>query len=179
LRSHPDEVTRGLETITTSVLRYVHAAKDTGISGIFYAIQHARYELLSPAEYQLFGRPYDEEILSAVSDMWFNMVHIHGETDIMFDLVADYPVQCVNWHDRDTEPSLSEGLAMFSGAVSGGVSRWTLLKESPEQTLAEADDALRETGGERLLLGVGCVIMTNTPTRNIRALRAFAEGSAG
>jgi hypothetical protein len=25
---------------------------------------------------------------------------------------------------------------------------------------------------------VGCVIMTNTPTRNIRALRAFAAGGS-
>jgi uroporphyrinogen decarboxylase len=179
LRSHPDEVTRGLETITTSVLRYVGAARDTGMSGIFYAIQHARYELLSPVEYQVFGRSFDEEILSAVSDMWFNMVHIHGETDIMFDLVADYPVHCVNWHDRDTGLSLGEGLGMFSGAVSGGVSRWSLLKESPEQALAEAEEALRETGSQRLLLGVGCVIMTNTPTRNISALRAFVEGGDG
>ncbi len=179
LRSHPDQVTRGLETITTSVRRYVRAAKQTGISGVFYAIQHARYELLSPVEYQVFGRPFDEEILSSVSNLWFNMVHIHGEADIMFDLVADYPVQCVNWHDRDTGLSLAEGLDMFSGAVSGGVSRWSLLKENPERALAEAEAAVKQTNGRRLMLGVGCVIMTNTPTRNIRALRAFAEGSGG
>jgi uroporphyrinogen decarboxylase len=59
------------------------------------------------------------------------------------------------------------------------VSRWSLLKESPERALAEAEEALQETDGRRLLLGVGCVIMTNTPTRNIRALRAFVEGGAG
>ncbi|UCG25457.1 MAG: uroporphyrinogen decarboxylase, partial [Chloroflexota bacterium] len=99
----------------------------------------------------------------------------HGEEDIMFDLVADYPVQCVNWHDRDTGLSLAEGLEQFSGAVSGGVSRWSLLRESPEQAMAEAKEALGNTGGQRLLLGVGCVIMTNTPTRNIRALRAFVD----
>jgi uroporphyrinogen decarboxylase len=175
LRSHPDDVMHGLETISASIIRFIEAARSTGISGIFYAIQHARYALLSPVEYQVFGRPFDEEILSTVSDLWFNMVHIHGEEDIMFDLVADYPVQCVNWHDRDTGFPLSQGLEQLSGAVSGGVSRWSLLKESPEQALGEAKQALADTGGQRLLLGVGCVIMTNTPTRNIRALRAFVE----
>lgn len=177
MRSHPDDVMRGLKTISASTLRYLDAARKTGISGIFYAIQHARYEMLSPAEYQLFGRPFDEEILSAASDLWFNMVHVHGESNIMFDLVADYAVQCVNWHDRDTGLSLAQGLEQVSGAVSGGVSRWSLLKESPERAMDEAETALRETGGQRLLLGVGCVIMTNTPTRNIRALREFAESA--
>ncbi|HSG15578.1 MAG TPA: uroporphyrinogen decarboxylase family protein [Anaerolineae bacterium] len=175
LRSHPDDVMHGLETICDSVVRYVEAAKSTGISGIFYAIQHARYALMSPVEYQMFGRPFDERILSAASDLWFNMIHIHGEEDIMFDLVSAFPVQCINWHDRDTGFSLAEGLEQFSGAVSGGVSRWSLLQESPEQALAEAKEALNKTGRQRLMLGVGCVIMTNTPTRNIRALRALVD----
>ncbi len=175
MRSHPDEFRRGLEIITQSTIAYIERAKQAGISGIFYAIQHARFELMNPAEYQSFGRPFDEEILAAASDLWLNMVHIHGEKDIMFDLVADYPVQLVNWHDRDTGFSLSEGLNQVSGAVSGGVSRWSMLQDSPEQALAEAEAAMEQTGNRRLMLGVGCVIMTNTPTRNIRALRAFAE----
>jgi len=175
LRSNPDEVMRGLETISASIQSYLEVAKSTGISGIFYAIQHARYELLSTVEYQAFGRPFDEEILTMASDLWFNMVHIHGESDIMFDLVADYPVQCVNWHDRDANFPLADGLEQVVGAVSGGVSRWSLLKESPEEALLEADEAIQQSDGQRLLLGVGCVIMTNTPTRNLRALRHFVD----
>lgn len=175
MRSHPDAFRRGLETITESTIAYIQAAKETGISGIFFAIQHARYNIMGPAEYQTYGRTFDEEILSAASDLWLNMVHIHGESDVIFDLVADYPVQIVNWHDRDTGFSLADGLQQISGVVSGGVSRWSLLEESPETALAEAKSAVEMTKGQRLLLGVGCVIMTNTPTRNIRALREFVE----
>jgi uroporphyrinogen decarboxylase len=175
MRSHPESFRKGLETITKSTIGYIESAKKTGISGIFYAIQHARYEIMSPAEYQTFGRPFDEEILSAASDLWLNMVHVHGDEGIMFDLVADYPVQLINWHDRDTGFSLSEGLDQASGAVCGGVSRWSLLQESPEEPLSEAREALAQTGGRRLMLGVGCVIMTNTPTRNIRAFRQLVD----
>ena len=98
-------------------------------------------------------------------------------TRVVLDMasVADYPVQCVNWHDRDTGLTIAGGLEQVSGAVSGGVSRWSLLKEDPQQALAEARQALQDCGGKRLMLGVGCVIMTNTPTRNIRALRSFVE----
>jgi uroporphyrinogen decarboxylase len=42
--------------------------------------------------------------------MWFNLVHLHG-THVMFDLVADYPAQVINWHDQETPPSLAEALS--------------------------------------------------------------------
>jgi uroporphyrinogen decarboxylase len=175
MRRHPDAFHRGLVTITESTLRFVEAAKATGVSGIYYAIQHARYPVMSPAEYHAFGRPYDERILAAVSDLWLNMSHIHS-TDIIFDAVADYPVQAVNWHDRETNLTLAQGLTQIKGAASGGVSHWSIHQESPEQTLAEAQDALEQTGRRRLILGTGCVIMVTTPLRNIRALRAVVEG---
>jgi uroporphyrinogen decarboxylase len=174
LRTEPDVFRRGLETITRTTLAYLEAARQTGIGGIFYAVQHARTTQLSSAEYQLFGRPFDEEILAAASDLPYNMVHIHGR-QIMFDLVADYAVPLLNWHDRDGDVGLGEGLQQVTGAVCGGVSRWTLYRESPDDSLAEAQEALELTGGRRLVLGVGCVAMTNTPLRNLRALRAFVE----
>jgi uroporphyrinogen decarboxylase len=95
----------------------------------------------------------------------------------MFDLVADYPVPLVNWHDRESGVSLREGLAQISGAASGGINQWTIHQESPEQTLSEARDALQQTNGRRLVLGTGCVVMATTPLRNLRALREFAGSS--
>lgn len=175
MRSHPESLLRGLETITRSVINYIEVAKETGISGIFYAVQHARFGLMSPSEYAVFGRPFDDMILASTTDLWLNMLHIHGESDIMFDLLESYPVQIVNWHDRDTGISLSNGLEQISGAACGGVSRWSLYEESPAKTIVEARDAMLQTGRRRLLLGVGCVAMTNTPLRNIRALREFVD----
>ena len=170
LRSQPELFRKGQEAITESTLRFIEAAKKIGIDGIFYAIQHARYPLLSRAEYEEWGRPFDLKILNAAQDLWLNMVHLHS-TDVMFDLIADYPVQLLNWHDRETGISLADGLQQFKGAASGGVDHWTLHQESPENTLAEVKDAIAQTNGCRLLLGTGCVAMTTTPLRNIRALR--------
>jgi uroporphyrinogen decarboxylase len=174
MRSHPDAFRQGLETIARSTVAYVEAARETGIAGVFYAVQHARFAAMSPAEYQRFGRPFDEAILSAAADLWLNMVHIHGD-DVMFDLVADYDVALVNWHDRECGVSLGGGLRQIRGAASGGVSRDTLLGDTPEPALEEARDAVLESEGRRLVLGTGCVIMTNTPTRNIRLLRELAD----
>ncbi|MCB9420562.1 MAG: uroporphyrinogen decarboxylase [Ardenticatenaceae bacterium] len=174
LRSHPDAFRRGLETITESTIRFIEAAKETGISGIYYAIQHARYPQMSPAEYEMWARPYDLQILEAAGDLWLNILHIHS-SDIMFDELADYPTAIVNWHDRETGLSLRRGLQKIKGAASGGVDHWTLHQESPEQTLEEIEDAIAQTNGRRLLLGTGCVAMVTTPLRNIRALRESVE----
>jgi uroporphyrinogen decarboxylase len=176
LRSDPELLHQGLETIKTTTLRYIEAAKETGISGIYYAVQYARYPLLNPMEFDEFGRGYDCPILASVQDLWLNMTHIHSD-NIMFEHVADYPVQIVNWHDRQTPISLAKGLAQIKGAASGGIDQWSIHQEAPEAALAEAADAIVQTNGRRLLLSTGCVIMTTTPLRNIRAVREFVEKS--
>ncbi len=174
LRSHPDAVQQGLEAITESTIRFIEAAKATGISGIYYAVQHARYPLMSWDEFTGWGRPFDLRILETIQDTWLNVLHIHS-SEIMFDAVANYPVQIVNWHDRETGISLRSGLEKIQGAASGGVDHWTLHQESPEQMLEEVEDAIAQTNGRRLLLGTGCVAMITTPLRNIRALRESVE----
>ncbi len=174
LRRYPEVLRRALDVLSESTLRFVDAARGAGISGIFYAVQHARYPLLSREEFIRYGRGYDLPILEAAADLWLNMTHIHGQ-DTMFDLVADYPVGLVNWHDRESPTSLSAGLQQIRGAASGGIDHWRLHEDSPAAALAEAADALGQTGGRRLVLGTGCVIMATTPLRNIIALREFAE----
>ncbi len=170
LRAHPDLFQQGLEVITESTIRFIEAAKTAGISGIYYAVQHARYPLMSWDEFTGWGRPYDLHILETVQDLWLNILHVHSD-EIMFDAVANYPVQIVNWHDRETGLSLRRGLEKIQGAASGGVDHWTLHQESPDKMLEEVKDALAQTNGRRLLLGTGCVSMVTTPLRNIRALR--------
>lgn len=175
LRQHPDALKAGLETIAESTIRFVEAARGTGIAGIFLALQHATYDLLSEAEYREFGRPYDLRVLEATEGLWFNLLHLHGD-HIMFDLVADYPVQAINWHDRETAPSLGEALPRFPGALVGGLHRIdTMLRGTPEQVRAEVQTAIEETAGQRLIIGTGCVMFINTPLGNILAAREAAD----
>ena len=171
LRQHPDAVKAGLETITETSIRFVQAARKTGIAGIFLALQHATYDLLSEAEYRAFGRPYDLRILEAAGGLWFNLLHLHG-TNVMFDLVADYPVQAINWHDQETPPSLREALSRFPGALVGGLRQWeTMLRGDPDRVRAEVRAAIQETNGRRLVIGTGCVTPITAPAGNIRAAR--------
>ena len=175
MRQDPVAVRAGLETITATTVRFIESARERGIDGIFLAVQHASYEIMCEREYEEFGMPFDRRLLDAASGLWLNVLHIHGNR-VMFDLLSDYPVQIVNWHDRETPPSLHEGQSRVKGAVLGGLRQWdTMLRGTPDEVRREAEEALEQTGGRRFILGTGCVTPITAPWANLRAARAVVE----
>lgn len=177
MRRYPEALKAGLDTVTETTSRFIRAALKTGIDGIFFAVQHASYAYMSEEAYAEFGRPYDLRLFEALegSDAWFNLLHLHGD-DVMFDLLAGYPVQVWNWHDQETPPTLAEGKRRVSGAVLGGLRQWeTLLRGDPDQVRSEMQAALDETGGRGFILGTGCVTPVNAPWSNLRAVRDGVE----
>jgi uroporphyrinogen decarboxylase len=175
LRQHPNAVLGGLKIITETTRRFIQAAIKTGIAGVFFAVQHAQYGMLSEGEYQKFGRIFDLQVLEPVDELWLNMLHLHGE-NVMFDLFVDYPVQIINWHDRETYPNLETAKALFSGVVCGGLRRQeTIVLGTPQDVIAEAKDAIEQTKGIRFILGTGCVTPTIAPYGNIMAARKVVE----
>jgi uroporphyrinogen decarboxylase len=180
LRQNPEALMKGLETIAQTTRRFVKAAIETGVDGVFYAVQHAQATLLSEDEFSRFSRPWDLTILEAAEDLWCNMLHIHGE-NIYFDAVADYPVHILNWHDRDTAPTLSGSRASETfrsgpaSVVCGGLGRNTLTYGTPGQVLLEAQDAIEQTEGQGLILSTGCVVPVIAPYGNLIAARDAAS----
>jgi uroporphyrinogen decarboxylase len=175
LRQDPAAVRAGLETITATTVSFIRAARERGIAGIFLAVQHAAHQLLSEQEYREFGVPFDQRLLEAAGGLWLNVLHLHGNR-VMFDLLADYPVQVVNWHDRETPPTLRDGQARVKGCVLGGLRQWdTMLRGTPDEVRAEAEDALHQTQGQRFILGTGCVTPITAPWANLRAAREAVE----
>jgi uroporphyrinogen decarboxylase len=178
LRQFPDAVHSGLKTIVESTRSFIDQARKTGIAGLFYAVQHAQYGLLSVEEYQTFGRTYDRMVLDGLEhdqNLWLNMLHLHGE-DVMFDQFLDYPLQIINWHDRDTPPSLDQAQVSFSGVVCGGLQRErSMVLGNPAQVESEALDAIRMTEGRKFILGTGCVLPILAPRANIMAARKSVD----
>ena len=175
LRKYPEELEAGLKIIAESVQRFIEASRTTGVDGIFYAVQHAQYGLYSEQEYDRFGTVFDQQALEPVNQFKINMLHLHGQ-EVMFDRFINYPFQIINWHDRETSPSLSEAQQRFSGALCGGLRRHeTMVLGNPEQVKSEAQDAIQQTGGRGLILGTGCVIPTIVTRANIMAARQSVE----
>jgi uroporphyrinogen decarboxylase len=175
LRRFPQELKAGLKTIAESIQRFIEASVQTGVDGIFYAVQHAQYSLFSEQEYDEFGTAYDQLSLEPLREFKVNMLHLHG-TQVMFDRFMDYPFGIINWHDRESHPTLAEARQKYPRALCGGLRRQkTMVLGTPEQVKAEALDAIQQTGGRGLILGTGCVMPTIVPRGNIIAARQSVE----
>src|SRR5215469_11953519 len=147
LKENTRLVEDALEAITETILAFMEGCFREGAQGIFYSVQAASHALHTEAEYLRFGEPHDRRILEAVREpSRLTVLHCHGER-LMFDRLAG--------------PSLAEGKALVSGAVQGGLNQWTTLKDgSAPDAQAEAQDALEQTGGTGVILGAGCVLLT-------------------
>jgi uroporphyrinogen decarboxylase len=170
LRRFPEQLKVGLEVITDTMIRFSKASIKAGANGIFFATQSDSYQILNEQEYREFGEKYDRKFLDALRDeAEILMLHAHGY-DIMFDLLAAYPIDAINWHDRAAGPSLSAAKDRFQGMLVGGVDEWgTLQSGSPPDIKSEIDEAVKQTGGRNLLLGPGCVIPITTPPEAVQA----------
>ena len=172
LRQAPDEVAAGLKRITETTEAFVDAVMEQGnVDGIFYAVQFAQAHLLTEDEFKYFGMVNDLAILEHAASSWLNVLHLHG-LNVYFNLLAKYPVQVFNWHDRETPPTLKGGLEKVRGAVCGGLRQEeTLLYGTADAVRAEVQDAIEQTGGRRLIIGTGCVTPITSPFGNLRAAR--------
>jgi uroporphyrinogen decarboxylase len=175
LRQYPEAVMKGLETIAGTTRRFVEACMKVGIDGVFYAVQHAQAGLLLLEEYEKFGLPFDLPVLEPARALWCNILHLHGD-HIYFKLAGQFPCQVVNWHDRETGPSLAEGLKTLPGVVCGGINQKTIVYGDRSEVQQEAADAIAQTRGRRFILGTGCVVPIIVPYGNVLASRQIVEG---
>jgi uroporphyrinogen decarboxylase len=174
LKLYPNALMKGLHTIAVTTRRYIEAIIETGVDGIFYAVQHAQAGLLTQEQYREFQLPFDQQILEPAQNLWCNLLHLHGR-EIYFSLFLSLPFPLINWHDRETGPTLAEAQKQFRGAVCGGLRQNTLVYADRLKVMEEACEAINQTSGKRLILGTGCVVPIIASHGNIMAARLSVD----
>jgi len=177
--SHPDLVRGALEAVTDTFAPFVRELLRAGADGIYLAtVDWASAELLTPAGYRAWSRPWDARVLAAAAGAPFNVLHVCKSRNLLFES-SDYPVAAFSWAATDpTNPTLRDALARLGAAVMGGISQDGALQEAaPAAVLAEYRAALEQTGGRRWLVAPGCSIPPATPAGNLRALREEVEST--
>jgi uroporphyrinogen decarboxylase len=171
---HPEALLAGMEVIARSLANYASEAVARGASGIFLSLGAATDDVMTPEEYKTWGRPFDLKVLEAVSDAPFNVLHIHGRR-IHFDAILDYPVSAINWSHLTTAPPIAEGHARSGKTVMGGIDETTAAHISPPEIERQVARAIREAGARGLIIAPGCSVPTDTPERNLRAIKDSVE----
>ncbi len=178
--THGREVHAGLKVLAETIADFAQACMEAGADGLFLAVQSAREDALSPTAFEEFGVMYDHRILERVgSRAWFNVLHL-CKPKMRFETVKHYPVQAVNWHDRGpTGPTLATARKIWPGVLLAGLdheSPGAFVTGVPDEAAAQADDALKQTGGRGFILGPGCVAHLGTPEANIDAVCQVVRG---
>ncbi|MDR1058615.1 MAG: hypothetical protein LBL43_03620 [Treponema sp.] len=177
MKSSPKNVHQGLEAITQGVIDFTLACLDAGADGIFFATGEANKGFCAPKEYGEFGHPYNKRVLEAVRDKAeMIMMHICGQ-DIYFEEFADYPVDALNWDDRNTAPSLKEARKLTGKCLMGGVDmRQTLFKGSAAEVETQIRASVEAAGKRKLIITPGCGIPCKCPPENLKAMVRAASG---
>ena len=175
-RENPVLIHDALAIIALNLQRHIRQLIEAGADGVFFAAQGCSTAVMAEAEYREFGRPYDLLALQGAAIGWLNVLHIHGERDLMFDLMLDYPVQVLSWSDRLAGPSLREARGKTRKCLMGGWHEFGPLSNGPEEgILSEAQDALAQTGGRKFILANGCSVPDDTDERWLHAGREVVE----
>jgi uroporphyrinogen decarboxylase len=176
LHEAPVVIHEALVTVAENLRDHLRDVIDAGADGIFFSIQGATSSVMPWEAYREFGRPYDLMALQGAADGWLNILHVHGERDLYFDKVLDYPVQVLSWSDRLAGPSLRDARMLTSKCLMGGWHEFGPLSNGPDEAIrAEAEDAIAQTGGRKFILANGCSVPDDTDHRWLDAGRAFAE----
>lgn len=121
----PKELHYALEIATETNRRFVEKLLEAGVDGIFYATQMSAYDVITKEQYLEFSRPYDLQLLESIQGKtWFNLLHIHRQSDLLFREHLDYPVQAINWESAADAPnttSIRQARAMTDKILVGGI----------------------------------------------------------
>lgn len=176
MQEHPVLIHEVLSVIAENLAHHIRDIILAGADGVFFSVQGVTRGVMSEEQYREFGRPYDLIALRGATSGWLNVLHIHGEKDLMFDQLLDYPVQVLSWSDRLAGPSLREARVKTSKCLMGGWNEFGPLHQGPtDQIAAEAKDAIAQTGGRKLILANGCSVPDDTDHRWLDAARTIAQ----
>ena len=177
IAANPQGAHIALNNIAATLAKYAAATVDAGASGLFFAIvKLARQGMLTEAEHEEFGKPYDLQVLQAVQGAPFNLLHICGP-QVYFESALQYPVHAINWAAvGQYNPTIGEASQLALQTLVGGVDELGALQNgTPEQVIKEAQAAIRATGGRHFLLTPGCGTSVDVPNANLHALRYAVE----
>jgi uroporphyrinogen decarboxylase len=176
LLESPATVHRALGIIAENLQASAEAVISAGADGVFFALQGATTDTMPETTYREIGLPYDLLALRGAQHGWLNILHLHGERQLMFELALTYPVQVLNWSDRIAGPSLREARSLTSLVLMGGWNEQGAIANGDEAgILAEAIDAYDQTQGVWFILSPGCSIPDDTNAAAMDAARVAAD----
>lgn len=181
IRNHPEELHKGLETITATTLKLLDELVEAGVDGLFFATHYATTNYLTVEEYEEFGKKYDLQVLNHIKDRtWFNVLHIHGTEGLMMKELDDYPVQAINWEDIRSDISLKDAKDITKKLLICGIEQIEDFNTSDRDKIKDTmkmrvENILNTVEKERVIVAPGCVYLPDMPEYRLNALKEVID----
>jgi uroporphyrinogen decarboxylase len=174
IREDPEPLTKGMASITESLMTFVKACIRLGVDGFYHSTQGGeRHRLADRALFDILVRPYDLAVMNeAARSCIFNILHICDYAGEYDDLARfrDYPGHIVSCPLKvgGNPLSLAEASQFFARPVMGGLDRrGAIATGNAAHIRAEVEAVLREAP-DRFILGADCTVPAETPWENLR-----------
>lgn len=146
---------QALQMITDTTAKLVRKVNRLGCAGIFFASQLSSHDVCDEDVFREFGAFYDKQVLLA-SEGYCDVVHAHG-TNIMYDILREYPADVFNWHVWESEPSLETAREMEK-CIMGGIVRSDITNSNYDAIDRQIKACWDILQGRHHILSPGCVI---------------------
>lgn len=159
---------------------------DAGADGFFYATSYTSPHIVTFREYEEFHKNYDLPFLADLQGRtWFNMLHIHGNTDLYIEELSKYPAESFNWERVSlgaAEPQLTSGRRfreLTDKVLIGGADQWHDFYGKKEVLDARFDERFALMNSEiddgRFVFGAGCSLPLDITDEALKAFRATVD----
>jgi uroporphyrinogen decarboxylase len=175
LMDDPENVAKGLETITDSLMLFVKECIRLGVDGFYTSTkggEAGRFE--KPDTFAKYIKPFDVILMREVNNSCaFNILHVCDFSGPYADLSSylDYPGQVVNCNPKLTTKTLSwqEIERMFNRPVMGGLDRHGIVTTGKLEEIRRTAAAVLRDAPRPFILGADCTLPDDTDWVSIRA----------
>jgi uroporphyrinogen decarboxylase len=175
LRREPEQVRRGLEIITDSLLGFVRECIGLGVDGFYMSTQGSEAgRFADPRIFAESVRPYDLILMQEAQRACpFNILHVcdYQRDYDDFAPVLDYPGTVVSSPLKLGARRLTprQAAELFGRPYMGGLERLgTIAHGTPEQVRAEVNAVIAQAP-PRFILGADCTVPSDIPWDNLKA----------
>lgn len=176
LMEDPDrpELRQLLEVAHQSHVAVHQAVKAAGAHFTSLGDSAAGPDVVSPAVFQKFARPYQERLIRELN--WPVVIHICGNTSAILDQFTAYPF-CGFELDYKTDTALAKATAGKQHVLFGNIDPSGVISRGTPALVRQATRQLMEQWkpGGLFVLNAGCAIPQTTPPENVHALVAAAK----
>jgi uroporphyrinogen decarboxylase len=184
MKSQPDVLKKGLETITQTCIDFARTCIDEGADGVFFGIGGGGdlWSKMSRKQLEEYALYYDQKVLNSLKHAPIKLLHICSNEEenpqqnggLMEEgWFKQYPVDAINWRSASfTRCPVAKEIYGDRFCLVGGLDHKEVIRNgSPQQIEAQVKEAIETTAeGGGFIIGPSCTLYQDTPLENYNAV---------